>query len=221
MQLIEVVILLLLLGPSLVPVRAALAALHVDFITLAASVMVRDLALLFLVLYLVWRNGEGLQSLGWNFAGRGSDFLWGLVLYVPITIGAGLLDQALQNIGLSAPTHPPAALAPGNGIAQLAMAAVLVVIVAISEETIFRGFLILRFQTLTRSTVAAVLISSGIFSLGHGYEGTAGVITVGVLGLVLAMIYLWRQSLLAPMVIHFLQDFVSIVVVSLLGVRAH
>jgi membrane protease YdiL (CAAX protease family) len=220
-QLVEVVILLLLLAPSLVPIRTGLAVMNVNFVVLATSVMVRDLALLFLVLYFVWRNGEGLEALGWKFAGRGSDVVSGIVLYVPITIGASLLDQALRDLGLSAPSHPPSALIPGNGIAELLLAAVLVVIVALSEESIFRGFLLLRFQTLTGSTVAAVLISSVIFSLGHGYEGTAGVITVGVLGVFLALIYLWRQNLVAPMVIHFLQDFVSIVVVSLLGLKSH
>jgi membrane protease YdiL (CAAX protease family) len=215
---IEVVILLLLLAPSLVSVGSALGT--VTFLSLATTVMVRDFALLFLVLYFVWRNGEGLEALGWKFAGRGRDVVWGILLYVPITIGAGLLDRALRALGLSGPSHPPAALVPENGLAQLILAAVLMVVVAVSEESIFRGFLILRFQALTGNMIAAVLISSFIFSLGHGYEGSAGVITVGVLGLFLALIYLWRQSLVAPMVIHFLQDFVSILVVTLSGVSS-
>jgi membrane protease YdiL (CAAX protease family) len=91
--------------------------------------------------------------------------------------------------------------------------------VALAEETIFRGYLILRFKNITASTAAAVLTSAVIFSLGHGYEGSAGVITVGVMGVVFALIYLWRQSLVAPMVMHFLQDFIGIVLVPLLGMR--
>jgi membrane protease YdiL (CAAX protease family) len=58
-----------------------------------------------------------------------------------------------------------------------------------------------------------------IFSLGHGYEGSAGVITVGFMGLVFALVYLWRGSLVAPMVMHFLQDFIGIVLSPLLGIR--
>jgi membrane protease YdiL (CAAX protease family) len=58
-----------------------------------------------------------------------------------------------------------------------------------------------------------------IFSLGHGYEGTAGVITVGMMGIVFAPVYMWRKSLVAPIVMHFLQDFIGIVLLPLLGIR--
>jgi membrane protease YdiL (CAAX protease family) len=37
--------------------------------------------------------------------------------------------------------------------------------------------------------------------------------------LAFALVYLWRKSLVAPIVMHFVQDFVSIVVVALLGGR--
>ena len=75
-----------------------------------------------------------------------------------------------------------------------------------AEETIFRGYLLLRFQPILRSATASVLLSSVIFALGHGYEGTAGLATVGTMGAVFAVVYLWRGSLVAPIVMHFLQD---------------
>jgi uncharacterized protein len=99
------------------------------------------------------------------------------------------------------------------------LAAVLVAVVAVAEETIFRGYLMLRFQALLRGSAQAVLLSSVIFSLGHGYEGSAGLVTVGVMGAVFAVIYLWRRSLVAPIVMHFLQDFLSIVLAPLLGMK--
>jgi membrane protease YdiL (CAAX protease family) len=92
-------------------------------------------------------------------------------------------------------------------------------VVALAEETLFRGYLILRFQALLRSSAWAVLLSSAIFSVGHGYEGSAGLVTVGVMGVVFAVVYLWRRSLVAPIVMHFLQDFLSIVLLPLLGMR--
>ena len=58
-----------------------------------------------------------------------------------------------------------------------------------------------------------------IFSLGHGYEGSAGLVTAGVMGGVFAVIYLWRGSLVAPIVMHFLQDFLSIVLLPLLRAK--
>jgi membrane protease YdiL (CAAX protease family) len=99
-----------------------------------------------------------------------------------------------------------------EGMGELLLAIALVAVVALGEETIFRGYLILRLKVITTSPAAA-LLSATIFSLGHGYEGSAGVITVGVMGVIFALIYIWRQSLVAPIVMHFLQDFISIVLV--------
>ena len=104
-----------------------------------------------------------------------------------------------------------------RGPADFLLAIVLVTVVALAEETIFRGYLILRLKAITASPAAAALLSAAIFSLGHGYEGSAGVVTVGVMGVVFAFIYMWRQSLVAPIVIHFLQDFISIILVPLLA----
>jgi membrane protease YdiL (CAAX protease family) len=81
----------------------------------------------------------------------------------------------------------------------------------LTEVTVFRGYLMLRFNTLTNSVAASVIITSVVFSLGHGYEGAAGVGAIGVLGVVPALIYIWRKSLVAPMVIHFLIDFFPLV----------
>ncbi len=99
-----------------------------------------------------------------------------------------------------------------HGLGQFVLAGLLVVVVAISEETIFRGYLLLRLTAVSGSVVFAVILSSLIFSMGHGYEGVAGVATTAVMGLILAVVYLWRGSLAAPMAMHFLQDFVAIVV---------
>lgn len=64
-----------------------------------------------------------------------------------------------------------------------------------------------------------MLISVAVFSLGHGYEGSAGLITVAFLGLVFALVFLWRRSLVAAMTMHFLQDFLGIVLAPLLNLK--
>ncbi|MCU0918257.1 MAG: CPBP family intramembrane metalloprotease [Planctomycetes bacterium] len=71
--------------------------------------------------------------------------------------------------------------------------------------------MILRLRTATRSTTAAVLLSAVIFAPGHGYAGSLGMATVGFMGLVLSLVYLWKQSLIAPMVLHFIQNFIAII----------
>lgn len=214
-QLVEVGVFLFIIIPSMAVSFVAGQLESLDFTVVALSNMLRDLALLSLVLYFVWSNGEGFGALGWRWGNAAREMAVGFVLFIPFIVFAVLLSTGLHGAGLSGPEHPPAFLIPASG-PQYLLSLVFLFVVAVSEETIFRGYLLLRFGALTRSPAAAVLISSAIFSLGHGYQGTAGVFGVGVLGIIFALVYLWRGSLIAPMVIHFLQDFVGTVVVPLL-----
>lgn len=211
----ELVVYLLLIVPSMVLSFWTFKTGSVSFVIVALATLFRDLALVGLILVFLSRDQEPLPTIGWTKQHLGTEVLLGLILFVPMFYGANLLDQFLQHLGLSSPKTPLPLLAHGTW--EMVLAAVLVVVVAISEETIFRGYLIRRFSLLTKSPAAAVIISSFIFSLGHGYEGSAGVITVGMMGLVFSLVYLWRGSLVAPMVMHFCQDFISIVIVSLLN----
>ena len=118
----------------------------------------------------------------------------------------------LTAIGLSSAAEPGPSFFHVGGRWEVALAVVLVVVVAVSEETIFRGYLIRRLQTATAQHDGRRAAVVGVFAVGHGYEGSLGVVTVGVMGLIFSLIYLWRQSLVVPMVLHFLQDFLAIVV---------
>jgi membrane protease YdiL (CAAX protease family) len=217
-HLLEVLVFLFLIVPSLVTSFFASQAGSASFTLTAVATIFRDLALVSLILYFLWRNRESFRSLGWAWNRFWVDLVIGAVLFVPMTFGASYLDQALRNAGLSAPSTPLPGTAATGGVGQVVLGVILVVIVAISEETIFRGYLMLRFGGLTRSAFWAVVLSAFVFSLGHGYEGSSGVITVGVLGVVFALVYLWRGSLVAPMVMHFLQDFIGIVLLPQLGI---
>jgi membrane protease YdiL (CAAX protease family) len=185
------------------------------FTPVAVSSILSDLALMSLVFYFLWRNGESLGQIGWKSTNAVRDIGWGVVLYFPILFGIGYLENLLRSAGFSAHKSLPSFLT-AHGPGKIVLASILVTVVAIAEETIFRGYLIHRFKALTGSAAAAVLLSSLIFAMGHGYEGMAGMISIFVLGVIFALIYLWRKSLVAPMVIHFLTDFISIVVAALL-----
>lgn len=221
-QLAELSVFLLLVVPSLamslLPSRGPAAV--ESFPTLAMAVIVRDVGLVALIAFFLWRNGEAslrsLDPIGLRARGAGTEIAVGVLLFLPMTLSAAFLDALLRAGGLTGPTSVPPALVPISG-AEIALAVVLVVVVAISEEIIFRGYLILRLRNLARSLPFAVVGSSVLFAIGHGYEGSAGVVTIGVLGAELALVYVWRGSLVAPITMHFLQDFVGIVVAPLLG----
>jgi membrane protease YdiL (CAAX protease family) len=216
-QLLEVFVFLLLIVPSMVLGLFVVRQGGLSFAIVAWATILRDLGLACLVWFFVWRNGEPLQRIGWSLRHGRRDAALGVAIFFPFAYGARLLDGALQSVGFSAPATPLPALVPGSSLGQIGLALLLVAIVAVTEETIFRGYLIRRFAALTRSPAAAVWLAAFAFSLGHGYEGSAGLITVGAMGLVLGVVYLWRGSLVAPMVIHFLQDFVGIALPPLLA----
>jgi membrane protease YdiL (CAAX protease family) len=214
-HLIEVLVFLFLILPSMVLSFLASGLGRLGFTSVAFATIVRDLALVSLVFYFIWRNGESLRHLGWTWNNGRRELALGLVLFLPFTFGANYLESFLQQVGLSVPAGPPPFLSV-HGLPEIVLGFILVVIVALAEETIFRGYLLLRFQGARMRPLAAALLASVIFALGHGYEGSAGVVTVGFMGLVFALIYLWRGSLVAPVLMHFLQDFCGLVLPALL-----
>jgi membrane protease YdiL (CAAX protease family) len=211
-QTIEVLVFMFLIVPSLALSFFVVKHGSVSFTLAAVATILRDLALVALVLYFIWDNREPLAVLGLRTRNAWREIAIGALLFVPFSWAASLFDQLLLKHGLHSPKMPPASLIHGKGAFSIILAGILVIVVAFSEETIFRGYLILRLRAVTASAVWAVLLSSVVFSLGHGYEGSSGLATVGAMGAVFAMVYLWRGNLLASMTMHFLQDFVAIVV---------
>ncbi len=187
------------------------------FVVTAISIIARDLALTALVLFFVWRDSEPFEKLGWTSRKWPGYAALGLLLFPLVFFGAAFLEWILLKLGLSAPIMPRPSFLSFRGWLEVPLAVVLVVVVAFAEETIFRGYLILRFTSVTESVRTAAVLSSVVFSLGHGYEGTAGLTTVGLMGLFFAVVYLRTGSLIAPIVMHFLQDLVSIFVVPLMS----
>jgi membrane protease YdiL (CAAX protease family) len=214
----ELLVFCFLIVPSMAASFFIVRGGNTPFAPVAVAVMLRDGALVSLVAYFLWRNGEGRRCIGWRFERPVREALLGCALFVPFFFGMSWVAQLLISAGMSAPKAPPGWLVP-SGSGQTALAVVLVSVVAVCEETIFRGYLILRLRQATRSAGAAVLISSVVFSIGHGYEGTAGVAVVGLMGVALALVYLWRGSLVAPMTMHFLQDLIGVVLAPLMFAR--
>jgi uncharacterized protein len=215
-HLIEVLVFLFLIVPSMALSLVMVGAAKIDFSSLAVGVIFRDLGLAALVFYFIWRNRESLPALGWTRRFLGREVILGLLLFLPVNTGAHFLENFLAHAGLSVPRGPTPAFLTVHGPAEVILGFILVVIVALAEETIFRGYLLLRFRGSHLRPLAAALLSSFIFALGHGYEGSAGIVTVGALGLVFALVYLWRGSLVAPVIMHFLQDFSGLVLPALL-----
>ena len=181
-QTVEVAVFLFLIVPSMVLSLFAVQQGSLSFPLVATAMIFRDLALVSLVCLFLWRNGEPFARIGWTCRRAGREAILGMILFVPFFFGAAELDRALLHAGLSAPTPPLPSFLRERGPIEAILALLLVSVVAVAEETIFRGYLLLRFQAVLRSKTAAVLLSSVIFATGHGYEGSAGLATVGIIG---------------------------------------
>lgn len=210
-QLVEIAVFLLVLVPSMALPALGMRPEELTFKFVAIAVIAHNVGLVSLVLYLVWRSGEGLGAVGWSAHQPGREALLGVVLFIPFFVGLVLLEGLLRRMGLSAPSAPPAYLLPQGG-GEYVLALVLVTAVAIGEETIFRGYLIRRFAGVAASRTTGVVLSTVIFAVGHAYQGSVGVVAVGAIALAFTAIYFWRGSLVAPIVMHFLQDFLGILI---------
>lgn len=187
------------------------------FVPAAIGTILHNLAFLSLIAFFAWKNREAWERFGLTKSGAAREAVVGVWLFVLMTLAASLVEKSLSALGVSLPDKAlPSFLTPSSPGAYV-LALVLVLLVAISEEVLFRGYLILRLTSVTGGRLPAVLISTLIFASGHGYEGISGVVAVFLIGLVLSMVYLWRKSLVAPMVMHFLQDFLGIFVLPLIG----
>jgi uncharacterized protein len=78
----------------------------------------------------------------------------------------------------------------------------------VCEEWLYRGFLLAVVAAVGGGlpTPALVAIGALAFGLAHAYQGVAGIVTTGVLGGVMAGLYLGTGSLLLPVVLHALID---------------
>lgn len=216
-QALELGVFLSLVVPAMVLSFFGTTEGDISFIKVAAASIVRDIGLVLLVLYFVWRNKESHRAIGLRAGNLSGEIMVGILLFIPLYLLLVLLEYIARLAGLETPGGAPAFLIP-SGLEETLVAYVLLVVVAFSEEVLFRGYLIRRFHAVTNSKVAAVLLSSGIFAFGHVYEGGTGVLVVGILGVFFAVVYLWRGSLIAPIVLHFFQNFMGMIVLpSLMG----
>lgn len=83
----------------------------------------------------------------------------------------------------------------------------LVLRAALAEEIVFRGFAMERVRELTGSRALGLLLPLAVFVVAHaGSWGWSALVGVGVAGLVLSLLYLWRRDLGANMIAHFVID---------------
>jgi len=76
------------------------------------------------------------------------------------------------------------------------------------EEVIFRSFFIYFFSSapFNFNPFVALVVSSILFGVNHGYQGMAGIVRTGVVGLMFGLLYFTTGSLILAMTVHALVD---------------
>jgi membrane protease YdiL (CAAX protease family) len=111
-------------------------------------------------------------------------------------------------------------LAPDSTVGWAVLLVLLLPLVALFEELLFRGALIGGFATgFGLSPWGLAVVSSAAFALGHGAQGRAGVVVTGLLGFVLAAGFVLTGSLLVVVVAHYVVNAAEFVVYEGLGVE--
>lgn len=87
--------------------------------------------------------------------------------------------------------------------------AALAATVALCEEFVYRGFLLVVLDSLDAGRAAAAVGSSAFFALAHAYQGRRGMVTTFVVGLIFAAARLTTGSLLPPAIAHFTADLLA------------
>jgi membrane protease YdiL (CAAX protease family) len=101
------------------------------------------------------------------------------------------------------PAHATLALLPRTP-GERRLFTVVGITAGVCEEWLYRGFFLAVVSAVAGglSTVVLVAVAAAAFGLAHAYQGRVGIVTTGVLGGVMAALYLGTGSLLLPVLLH-------------------
>ena len=180
---------------------------------IAAYVVVKAAIVVAIVWTLLRAGGERLKDLGLSGPALGTACVLG-----PL-IAAGLfalvnvaLPGVLRSIGT--PARPEALPALFRDVREVPVWVFVAVVGGGFTEEVARAFVLTRFgRALGRpGLVAAVVVDTFVFGLGHLYQGVTGAIQAGVSGLVFALVFLRRRRVADSMVVHAIYDLIGIAV---------
>jgi membrane protease YdiL (CAAX protease family) len=170
-----------------------------------------QLFMLLLVLGVIGRTGDGYKDIGlaktditWSNALSGIIFFFGAWTLII------LIKGAVERSGYL-PEKEFIYLLPVT-ITEKIIWFFLSLGAALSEEITFRGFAVSRLKVLTGGYFIAAFLSAAAFSVGHLYQGIAGVFLTFVYGMLFAGLFIARRSVFPCIIAHFLQDIIIIFV---------
>jgi len=175
------------------------------FATVIAAILVLHWSSFTAASFALSRVGIPPDHLGWP---RWSTLAWSCGLLVALGFALVLLREVVPYGGGD---QPAIQLLPRtSGERALFVASALTA--GICEEFVYRAFGIRLLERAGIPTVAAALLASAAWVMIHGQVGLVLFATYLVIGAGFSALYLWRRSLIMPVVVHVLLDLAVILV---------
>lgn len=129
----------------------------------------------------------------------------GVFVLAALVLSTGIARTSARRQPQTGPMGSPSviALVPRTAVERRWFALVAVT-AGWCEEILYRGFFLAVVVAVFPATPDPVLVvvSAVAFGLAHAYQGTVGIITTGVLGAILAYLYVGTGTLFAPILVH-------------------
>ena len=165
----------------------------------------------------IWLKGDGLRSLGFAAPDNwGTTILWSLILGILIQLASTLvLEPFADKVTNSSTDHSAFEGMRGNLRSFLLLLLTVWILVVFVEEIIFRGFMMGEIAKLIGTSsvalLANVLITSVLFGLAHWYQGRSGALSTGIIGALLAILFIISGfNLWLPILTHGFIDTVGL-----------
>jgi membrane protease YdiL (CAAX protease family) len=168
----------------------------------------------------LWMRGLGWADVGLRRSARvgrtvGTAVLAALAILLAVRFAIVPLAVWITGAPLDTSAFEPIR---GNLRLLLTWLALAWTLAAFGEEMVFRGYLMHRIADLAGGTgpawAAALVVSSAFFGWAHAYQGPAGMVATGLIGALLALLYLRTgRNLWTVILCHALVDAIALTLV--------
>ncbi|MBA3485097.1 MAG: CPBP family intramembrane metalloprotease [Pirellulales bacterium] len=140
------------------------------------------------------------------------EFLIALPVVIALASTIVVLEYAVSHVAPGKSILPERILRMAESSNHMAVYSFMLItftLVPISEEVFFRGFLQNAFRA-RKPWLLATIVQCAIFGFGHSF-GIVHAVGACVMGIVLTVLYEWRQFLITPIMVHAGSNFLSAV----------
>ena len=154
------------------------------------------LGTIIIILLFLWARGVPISEIGFSPPQN-----W--IINILVGLGLGLIIQLLavilieplsEKITQSKHDHSLIESVKGNWKVFLQWMLMVWILVAVIEEGIYRGYLMTEVKNLLGLGIVALIVnllySSVVFGLSHGYQGPSGMLSTGIVGVILGGIFI-------------------------------